>query len=339
MRSEQRTRLLIQAIPLAFLIIDGKGSILRINQQASELLGWQPEEVAGKKLIDLLDSLAVSFPLEADFKKASFESSMRNKEEQLLFVEAAISEMSRENDVWLVSLKDISERKRIETFKQSLVQMLSHDLRSPLTSISIFLDLLVEERLGAVPDKVRQKGSTARSSCERLLNLVEDLLTVERLAANRLELNHRLALSDSILNAATSSVIELANEKRLELKVEGLDIEVWCDEERLVQVLVNFLSNALKFTPENETITIVARELEDGVEFSVNDRGPGIPDAEFELVFERFFQCSNNQTGKGFGLGLAICREIIAAHEGTVGVRKNGDKGASFWFKIPTEPR
>ena len=95
MRSEQRTRLLIQAIPLAFLIIDGKGSILRINQQASELLGWQPEEVAGKKLIDLLDSLAVSFPLEADFKKASFESSMRNKEEQLLFVEAAISEMSR----------------------------------------------------------------------------------------------------------------------------------------------------------------------------------------------------------------------------------------------------
>lgn len=339
MRSEQRTRLLIQAIPLAFLIVDGKGSILRINQQASELLGWQPEEVVGKKLIDMLESPAVSFPLAPDFRKTGFESSMRNREDQPVFVEVAISEMSRENDAWLVSLKDISERKKIETFKQSIVQMLSHDLRSPLSSLSIFLDLLVEERLGEVPDKVKAKGISARSSCARLLNLVEDLLRVEKLAANRLELEHRLVLSDSILDAATSSITELANEKRVELEIEGRDIEVWCDEDRLVQVLVNFLSNALKFSPESETITIAARELDDGVEFSVNDRGPGIPDAEFELVFERFFQCSNNQTGKGFGLGLAICREIVIAHNGSVGVRKNGDKGASFWFRIPAEPR
>jgi PAS domain S-box-containing protein len=338
-RSEQRTRMLIQAIPLAMLIIDGRGTILSVNPQASYLLGWAPKEVAGRKLFDLLATCPLQFPLTADFTTKTFETSLTTKEERVVYVESSISELSRDGDIWLVSLKDVTEQHNIEIFKQNMVQMISHDLRSPLSSLSIFLDIVVSERLGEVPAAVKKQGTIAQNSCQRLLNLVEDLLKVETFTAGTLQLSYQLALSDTILDAAKNSVIELANNRSIQLKVEGRDIEVWCDEDRLVQVLVNFMSNALKFTPDGETITVIARETADGVEFSVNDRGPGIPEAETELVFERFFQGTNNGAGTGFGLGLAICREIVNAHNGTIGVRKNGEKGASFWFKIPPEPR
>lgn len=345
-RSEQKTRMLIQAIPLAMLIINGHGSVLSINPQASSMLGCAPKQLAGKKLTEILDECPLEFPLNSatangksatEIKQQTFQTSIHLEGEKVIYVEASLNELMRENDVWLVSLKDVTEQHKIELFKQNIVQMISHDLRSPLASLSIFLDIVVEERLGKVPDAIKNQGNVAQKSCQRLLNLVEDLLKVEKFSTGTLQLVYQLALSDTILDAAKNSVLELANNKNVQLKTEGRDIEVWCDEDRLVQVLVNFMSNALKFTPEGETITISAKETNDGVEFSVNDRGPGIPEAETELVFERFFQGTNNGAGIGFGLGLAICREIVNAHQGSIGVRKNGDRGASFWFKIPPE--
>lgn len=336
-RSERLTRGLIQAVPLALLIIDSRGTVLSVNPQASRLLGWLPKEIAGRKLQTVLYKSTVDFPLASDFSAATFETSVVTKSEKVIYVELAISSLSRDPDAWLVSLKDITERHNIETFKRNFIQMISHDLRSPLNSLSIFLEMVVEERLGPVSNVIKKQGTYAQSSCRRLLNLVEDLLTAETLASGELKLDMRLVLSGSVLDAAANAMMDMANSKNVKIEIEGRNLEVWCDEERLVQVLINFLSNALKFTPVGEEIRLSAKELPNGIEFSVNDRGPGIPEGENEFVFERFFQGANNGAGSGFGLGLAICSEIVKAHSGLIGVRKNGDQGSSFWFMVPLQ--
>lgn len=334
-RSEQRSRKLLQAIPQALLIVDGAGTIHGINPKASHLLGWAPKEVAGKSVKSMLTHCPVLFPLTADFTSTCFESQVTAKDGRTIFVDAEVANLDRENDAWLVSLSDITERHKIEAFKKSIIQMISHDLRSPLASLSVFLELVVEERMGAVPDALKRQGAVARSSCQRLLKLVEDLLEVERFSSGSLKTEIVTCRSSQLFESAIDSVSELANAKGIAIAVVGDDTEVSCDEGRIVQVLVNLLSNAIKASSEGENIEVGASPSLDFVELSVNDRGPGISDKETELVFERFFQGTNTGKGSGFGLGLAICREIVNAHKGTIGVRKNGDRGASFWFRLP----
>lgn len=333
--SEKRGRMLIQAIPLALLIVDGTGIIRGVNPQAARLLDKPAAAVAGKAIGGLLAECPVTFPLKSDFTSSSFETQLVTEDERVVYVAADINELSKETNAWLVSLQDVTERHNIEAFKQSVVQMISHDLRSPLASLAIYLEIITEERLGSVPDGVKRQGRVAQASCQRLLSLVEDLLDVEKLSAGSLKVSIKPCLTDGVLVSAANSVVELATSKGVAIVVEGKDIKVEMDEDRIVQVLVNLLSNALKFSPEGETISLQAVKIPGFIEFSVNDRGPGIPEAEKELVFERFFQGKNSGKGSGFGLGLAICREIVSAHNGTIGVRKNGDRGASFWFRLP----
>lgn len=335
--SEKRGRMLLQAIPLALLIVDGAGVIRGVNPQAARLLGRPAAAVAGKIVSGLLAECPVSFPLKSDFTSCNFETQLVTDDERIVYVSADINELSRETNAWLVSLQDVTERHNIESFKQSVVQMISHDLRSPLASLSIYLEIVTEERLGSVPDGVKRQGHVAQASCQRLLSLVEDLLDVEKLSAGSLKVSVKPCLTGVVLDSAVNSVVELATAKGVTLVADGKDIEIAMDEDRIVQVVVNFLSNALKFSPEGETITLQAVKVPGYVEFSVNDRGPGIPESEKELVFERFFQGKNSGEGSGFGLGLAICREIVNAHNGSIGVRKNGDRGASFWFRLPIQ--
>lgn len=165
--------------------------------------------------------------------------------------------------------------------------------------------------------------------------MINDLLDVEKLEAGMMEMDLRDLPLQVIVDRAIAAVDELAKKKGVDIVTNESELEVKGDGDRLIQVLVNFLSNAIKFSPENSKITINTRLLGDFAELRVNDSGPGIPEEARLQVFERFRQIKGEKAKGGTGLGLAICKLIVEMHSGKIGVDAAEGGGASFWLTVP----
>ena len=229
-------------------------------------------------------------------------------------------------------LDEVSQR------KQELVSMVTHDLRTPLTSIRSTMTLLTEGALGELPPRVMKKLTAAETSAQRLISLINDLLDIEKLEAGKMKVDMRTISLGDIFQSSIDSVASFADESKIELESMPAEIEVSADGDRIVQVVINLLSNAIKFSPAGAKVTLEAETLSDKnlVEVRIIDRGRGIP-AEFcGKVFERFQQVDpNNETErKGTGLGLPICKAIVEAHGGDIGVRSKMGEGSTFWFQL-----
>jgi signal transduction histidine kinase len=222
--------------------------------------------------------------------------------------------------------------------KQEFMSMISHDLRGPLTSVSIALERMSDME----PERVDETFATMTRRCnnnvQRLVQLTHDLLDLDKLESGKLELQVDSVPVAYIAEMAMESVRDIAEQKGITLHSPDTELEMQADADRLVQVLVNLLGNALKFSPPKSTIEISAEEVENCIEISgVTDQGPGIPENEQAKVFDRFEQTSSAKTikVKGTGLGLAICKELVQLHNGRIGVRTGANGGACFWFRIP----
>jgi signal transduction histidine kinase len=222
--------------------------------------------------------------------------------------------------------------------KQEFVAMISHDLRTPLTSVKGFLHLLSQDGYGAVPQKVKDRTQLAERNVARLISLIDDLLAVEKLEAGKLDISPELIPLSPVISRSVEAVRVFAEEHAVSLQAEPVEINVFADGDRLVQVLVNLLSNAVKFSPPNSVVMVSVHEQDDWVELRVTDSGCGIPADHLESVFDRFKQvrASDDRKKGGTGLGLAICKSIVEQHGGTVGVTSQEGKGSTFFFRIPT---
>ncbi|PZM81167.1 MAG: hypothetical protein DKT66_18255 [Candidatus Melainabacteria bacterium] len=224
-----------------------------------------------------------------------------------------------------------------ERSKQKLMAMMSHDLRTPLTSIRSSLSLLSKGAMGEMPDKARIQIDGAEKNTKRLLNVINDLLDIEKMEAGKLEMKYSDCVLQDVFDEAAESVAELAKNAKVEMEVPKTSITFQADRERLVRVLINLLSNAIKFSPSNSTIKMTAEEEGETLEIRVIDQGRGIPLEFREKVFVRFQQVNpeDKQEKQGTGLGLAICKAIVDGHKGTIGVESEPGKGSSFWIRIP----
>lgn len=221
--------------------------------------------------------------------------------------------------------------------KKEMVAMVSHDLRTPLTSVQGSLTLLSAGVYGGLSDRAMKEVTIAENNTSRLINLINDLLDVERMEAGRLEMTIRQTFVSQILEQTSASLESFAKQNNIELDLPETGLSLNADGERLVQVLINLVSNAIKFSPPNSTVTVTVEKLSDCVEFRVIDQGRGIPPEFIDSVFERFQQVKKSDAGrKGTGLGLAICKAIIDGHGGTIGVTSRVGKGSTFWFRIPS---
>lgn len=237
----------------------------------------------------------------------------------------------------------VDELYQAQKMKQYLLSMVSHDLRSPLTSVQGLLTLLSSGALGEMPTKARNRIETAESEISRLINMTTDLLDVERLATGTLQMHLEVTPAMEIIDASIDSMTTLAEQHGITLKAESTDIEIMADKERLIQVLVNLLSNAIKFSPSGSTVaTAVTKNVDEQARsfatFTVTDSGRGIP-LDFQAkIFDRFQQVdeSDSREKGGRGLGLAICKSIVEAHGGSIAVRSEPGKGSTFTFQIPT---
>ncbi len=234
------------------------------------------------------------------------------------------------------------ERKKLYT------QMISHDLRAPLAAIQGTLAVALKGVYGDLNDKGKKRLGAAEADSDRLINLINEMLDIDKLEDGRLEVDKEPCRLEDILDGAINSVSTLAEAKQIHIdnkfyshrrdSEEDDAFVVVADQERLKRVVINLLHNSIKFSPRSETIEVNSTISEDNLKIMIKDRGPGIKPEEARKLFQPFIQGeSGKKIGEaGSGLGLAICKAIVEAHGGEIGLESKVGYGSIFWFSVPT---
>jgi signal transduction histidine kinase len=236
-------------------------------------------------------------------------------------------------------VQDVTEKQRLEQLRKDFVQMVSHDLRTPLTSINMLLSMLGQDRFGKLDEQGYTAVDRARSNADYLIKLVSDLLDAEKLESGDLEIEIQATSLRSIINKVVDATQEAARAQKVTIVSEIGEGGLVADEDRLVQVLINLVSNAVKYSEPDSTVTVKGILEGDSAQFSVVDHGPGIPANQQEAIFQRYKQLNQPKKLKrrGFGLGLAICKALVEAHKGKIWLQSEEGKGSTFSFAIPNQ--
>lgn len=224
-----------------------------------------------------------------------------------------------------------------QRMKQSFVSTMAREFRAPISATRDFLVKLSEGSDHALPERARTRAGTTERSLQRLIGLMNDLLTVQAPGASRVDIRPRTCSLDEIIRSSIDAVLAYAERSGVRLEVQNRQVEVYADPDRIVQVLVNLLSNAIKFSPAGSTVVIGTETADDQMQVRVVDKGRGVPPHLREAIFERFRQvAATDATEKGgTGLGLPICKEIVELHGGSIGVESEEGQGSTFWFRLP----
>jgi signal transduction histidine kinase len=230
-----------------------------------------------------------------------------------------------------------SSLEEVQRLKQDFVNMISHDLKTPLTSIVGNLALVSADAFGPLSERGKHIVSTSEKQAARLVSLINDLLLLEKIEAGGFELHLTKTELSDIVSEAIDAVSQTANQRSITIETQNTEAQIVADAMRLEQVLINLLSNAIKFSPDHSVIKVLVEETPEALEVKVVDQGRGVPAAHRKDIFEKFKQveASDSREKGGTGLGLPICKLIIEKHGGTIGVDSEEGKGSTFWFRIP----
>lgn len=324
--------------------LDERGKFTKMNQAVKGLWGYDADELMGRTIVSLVDPAEVERTNQALEEVISgkstvpFELKMRRKDQTTCDMSWSAHWSESDKSLFCVA-HDISERKRLERMKQEVVAMVSHDLRSPLTSIQAMFDLLEAGALGQLNDKGEDKIRRSSASLNRLISMINDLLDMEKLESGMFELELTDVDFRTLAAHALEAVQISAEQKKIQLQVDKSEAKVYCDGDRIVRVLINFLSNSIKFSPENSTVRLAISQIDHAMQIDVVDQGKGIPSDKLETIFERFKQVerADETTKGGSGLGLAICKAIVEAHHGSIGAASEIGQGSTFWIRLPNK--
>lgn len=239
----------------------------------------------------------------------------------------------------LAVIRDVTERSSIERMKSDLTAVVSHELRTPLTSLHASLALLDDGRVDLASDTGKQLITIGLRNSQRLWNLVDDILEIERIGSGGLRLKVTDVDTASVVERAVESMAALAQDRGVRVEGSSDAGTVPGDDTRVVSVLANLLSNAIKFTGPGTSVSIVVAQSDREVVFSVTDAGPGIPEDQWEAIFDRYYQIdgTSSRDQGGSGLGLAICKGIVERHGGRIWVENNPGPGSTFRFALPLQ--
>jgi signal transduction histidine kinase len=227
----------------------------------------------------------------------------------------------------------------IEIRKQAYVSMITHDLKAPLTSLQMALTLIQTGADERADEAERKRLRNAHSNVSLMVNLVNDLLDLDKLEAGALHLDlEPVRLTDSI-GAAKNVIDSLSQEYGVDISVQIANTTIEADKRRVEQILINLLSNAIKFSPRGGTVRIIQEADEEWATVSIEDDGRGINEEDQATIFDRFKQADREDSSLkgGTGLGLSICKALVELHHGEIGVISSEGKGSTFWFKLPIE--
>lgn len=241
---------------------------------------------------------------------------------------------------WVGTFTDIDDQKKVEKEKDEFLSIASHELKTPLTSIKAYVQLL--ERKLKLDKESSEAGfvTKVQGQIEKLNTLITDLLDVSKIENGKLKINKKPVNLENLISNAIETIIQTHDQREVKIERHGTkpDILIPLDEIRIEQVLINFLTNAIKYSPDNNQVivtTFVDEEAEE-VRVNVTDFGIGIPDFKQDAVFKKFYRVEESSLQfQGMGIGLFICSEIIKQHHGHVGVSSIVDEGSTFYFTLP----
>lgn len=342
--SAARERAIIKNAQEVICSLDNDLCFTRINPACETVWGYTPEELAGKSLLSILSNSVQSSTEESikalkNKEGGSFETRVKKKSGEIIDMLWSVKWSESDKTLFCVC-HDTTERKRIEQLKKDFVAMVSHDLRTPLTSIKMVMEMLHGGYLGELPETAGKAIFKEIKNVDYLIALINQLLEIEKLETGNIQLDKGEFCIDEVFSQAKQSLSVLAERANLQLELGNrLDLIVEADKQRVTQVVINLVSNAIKFSPKGTTISMRSAAVDGKVKVSVIDQGRGIPKHAIDKVFDRFSQVERDdeKVKGGSGLGLAICKAIIEAHGGEIGVESEEGKGSTFWFTLPAE--
>ncbi len=330
----------------ALLILNPSGTVESMNAAASRMLGYAPAELERRDIGTILDIA----PGEGSFHqrvglidgqlRQSFlpDTVVRHRDGREIAVDVAIGLMKLPSGFHLVvSLRDISERKRMERVKDDLMSTVSHELRTPLTSVVGSLGLLRAGAAGEIGPAAARLVEIAENNSRRLIRLINDMLDIDRIESGKLEIARDPIDLRTVIDDACTGTEGLVRPKGVELACQKPEqpVVVAGDADRLLQVVTNVLSNAARVAPQGSVIDLRLEVDDADARVLIDDRGPGIPPSFRDRIFGRFERAEPDDGATGTGLGLAISREIVLRHGGAIWFEDRPGGGTRFLFTIP----
>lgn len=340
-RVQRTTQLALNTFPDAVAIVGLDGKVELANEAAQRRFDMMPgHDLATGKVKAIWRLFEQVFATLAPAHPSGYDTAIQvfDAGRERFFLPQAVPIISEDKSLVGVTivLADVTDLRRLDEMKSGLLSVVSHELKTPLTSIRMSTHLLLDERLGPLTEKQGDLLVTARDDAERLNAIIDKLLDMGRIESGRALMDLKPTAPDDIVTAASEAALSAYRERGVTLKSEveeDLPL-VLADASRIGHVFSNLLSNALKYTPSGGVVTLSARRDQEGVAFVVADSGSGISEESLPRIFERFFRAPDQGDVKGVGLGLAIAREIVEAHGGLIEAASKIGAGSVFTVKL-----
>ncbi|OGS56064.1 MAG: hypothetical protein A3J79_14090 [Elusimicrobia bacterium RIFOXYB2_FULL_62_6] len=347
LRTRDRTENVLSKVADGKVIVDKDGKILMMNPAAEEIAGIKMAEAVGKHISEHLRPGEHFLTMSRDMdltkgKLISGDVEVKGDEAMGRALRRSVALLVDGDDRVVgafSTLPEITKYKEAQRMQEEFLSRITHDLQSPLSSITSALEMLNDSAAKLDPVENNFLDISIRNS-RRLSNMIKGILDFSKLQAGKLDMHPVPARVAPILAEAEEGLLPLASSKGVNLSIRPADAGLWAlaDPPRIVQVLTNLISNAIKATPKGGSVVVAAapdRQDPDSVVFGVRDTGHGIPREDLDKVFEKFVQLSSYETQEGVGLGLAIVNDFVKMHKGRIWADSEPGKGTTFFFTLP----
>jgi two-component system phosphate regulon sensor histidine kinase PhoR len=319
------------------VIVDPSGDIQLFNPAVLRLFENEDQNITGKSLIQALRHHQLVDLWNRCVQTGEQQATTLETTPGRLFIQAIATQLQDSlPGMTLMVFQDLTRVRKLETVRRDFVSNVSHELRTPLASLKALTETLQESALEDPPAARRFLGQM-ETEIDNMTQIVQELLELTRIESNRFPLQRMRVDPCEVAAPAIERM-------RLQAERAGLNLQMECpdhlppvkaDPDRIEQVLVNLIHNAIKFTAPGGDIAIAAQPKDEYIVFSVRDTGIGIPPEALSRIFERFYKADRARAGGGTGLGLSIARHIIEAHGGRIWATSEVDKGSTFYFTLP----
>ena len=345
--SEENFRLLVQNSADIITVFGADGTIQYQSESVYRILGYSPSETVGKNIF--FDSFV--HPEDRSLKEAMFKRALATPQENIMaefrlrhkngtyrIIEAVC--INQLNDLRIrgivANYRDVTEKRKLEKQKEEFIGIASHELKTPVTSIKAYTEILREKFREANDDVSAELARKMEHQVDRLTHLITELLDTTKISEGQLQFEESYFDMNALINEVVDEMQLAAHKHKLTVKLKMVP-QAWGDRERISQVVTNLISNAIKYSPKQNSVVISSSADEENITVSVQDFGIGIANDIKDKVFNRFFRANEGhfKSFPGLGLGLYISSEIIKRQNGKIWVESEKDKGSVFSFSLP----
>ncbi|MBK7258635.1 MAG: HAMP domain-containing protein [Ignavibacteriae bacterium] len=346
---KRKSETIVDSITDGLIMIDASSTILHVNKRVADLFGFEEATAIGRPVTAMVNDDRVLTLLRSPLDEAAIMDDRRLS--FLQFDRDGLSSFFRpkvtvlqtpDGDLYgvLLLMQDITQFKELDRMKSDFIATVSHEFRTPVTSINMSVDILDQQLLGPLTPKQKELVSAAKEDCYRLTKLARELLQLSKLESGRVQVRDEPLAMHEVVEATLRPLRIQFQEKKvaLESSVPSSLPQIVADEQQLSWVITNLVTNALKYTDAGGTVSVLGSTAPGEIRLEVRDTGVGIPREHIDRIFDKFVQVRNaaGSTPGSVGLGLAIAKEIVEMYGGRIWVESEVGQGSTFAFVLPT---